>query len=313
MGDNLNGYPLIGTNRTFFELRRSLNEPPAFQVVQGRLFEADFEAVLGAEAARALGLQVGDQFLSAHGIHGGLASDIHERHPYTVVGILGRANAPHDRSVFVTLESIWQAHDLGVQSEFVARPRADTQTAVRGKITAALVLPFGVALNDIYRLAQQINASPEAQAAFPGAQLGALFSQLNQGQAILNVVAVLALIMASLTILLSLYSTTLARQQAIAVMRSLGARRTTVFTITLLEAFWLTAFGVVLGFVLGHGAAAAISAALAAQSAIPLQTRILWAQELPLLLLPLLLGVLAGILPSALAYRLNVVEKLYNP
>lgn len=312
MGDNINGYPIIGTNHTFFELRRSINEPPAFQTAQGRLFEANFEAVLGAEAAQALGLQIGDQFLTSHGISSGLASDVHTDHPYTVVGILGRANAPHDRGVFVTLESVWEAHELGAQSAFVARPRADNQTAVRGRLTAALVLPFGVALNDVYRIAQQVNTSPEAQAAFPGAQLGALFSQLNQGQAILNVVAGLALIMASLTILLSLYSTTLARQQAIAIMRSLGARRTTVFTITLLEAFWLTALGVLIGFALGHGVAAAVSAALAAQSAIPLQTRIVWAQELPLLIIPLVLGIAAGILPSVLAYRLNVVEKLYN-
>lgn len=309
-GDNVARFPIIGTTEAFFQLRRSFNEPPVFQTAAGRFFQEEHEAVLGAEAARILGLTLGDQFVASHGIMRGLESDQHEEHPYTVVGILGRTYSPYDRGVFTDLESVWETHDLGVDDAFVGRPRADTQTSVRGKVTAALVLPFGITLNDIYRIAQEVNNSPDAQAAFPGAELGELFGLLSQGQTVLNGVAVVALIMASLTVLLSLYSTTLARQGAIAVMRSLGASRAAIFAMTLFEAAWISLVGVVIGAVLGHLSAAVLGRLLAEQSAIPIETRILWAVEVPMLLVPVVLGVIAGILPAIMAYRVNVVAHL---
>ncbi len=314
MGDNIGNIPIVGTNASFFKLRRALDSPPAFQPTAGRLFTANFESVLGAEAARLLGLRVGDSFYSSHGAMRGLPGDVHNKQAYTVVGILARANSPYDRAVFTTVESVWLAHEApqGVDPSFLARPRTDTQTAIRGKVTAALVLPFGVSLNEIYRISQQVNNGTAAQAIFPGAQLGELFNLLNQGQAILNVVGGVALGMASLTVLLALYGATLARQQSIAVMRSLGAKRRMVFVITLLEAIWLAFFGVLFGAALGHVVAALIGSAFTQNSAIPIETRILWQPELVLLLIPILLGAVSGLLPAALAYRLNVVEKLFG-
>jgi putative ABC transport system permease protein len=313
MGDNVAGMPIIGTNTTFFELRRTASEPPAFALVAGRLFETDFEAVLGAEAARQLGLGVGDSFFASHGATRGLPSDVHDRYSYKVVGVLGRAYSPYDRAVLTNVGSVWRVHESpsGVDPGYTVRPRTDTQTALRGRVTAALVLPYGVALNDIYRISQQVNSTDDAQAVFPGQQIGGLFSLFDQGQAILNIVGAVALLMACLTILLSLYSTTLARQQFIAVMRGLGASRGVVFAMTLAEAAWLSAFGVVVGAILGHVVAAVVSGVLAAQSAIPITTRFLPDQEIPLLVIPLVLGIVSGLIPAAMAYRVNVIDKLF--
>lgn len=321
MGDNIGGAPIIGTDQNFFLLRRNAGDPPLFALTSGRLFMTDFEAVLGAEAAGALGLKVGNTFYSSHGFGKGLAGDVHKNTPYTVVGILAPTHSAYDRAVFATTGSIWTTHEKAgenVPSQFSAPDAKPSQgdsgldavTAVRGKLTAALVMPFGISLGEIYKISQQVNNGNLAQAAFPGAELGNLFNLLDQGQIILNIVGWLALVMASITILLSLYGTTLARQQAIAVMRSLGARRGTVFTITLLEAVLLSVLGVLLGAALGHGVAAAISRAITERSTILIEPRIIW-QEIPLLLLPIGLGTLAGLFPALMAYRLNVVDKLF--
>ncbi|HYO87954.1 MAG TPA: ABC transporter permease, partial [Candidatus Limnocylindrales bacterium] len=37
-GDNLGGFPIIGTSLAFFELRTEQNAAPAYQLVEGRLF-----------------------------------------------------------------------------------------------------------------------------------------------------------------------------------------------------------------------------------------------------------------------------------
>jgi putative ABC transport system permease protein len=116
---------------------------------------------------------------------------------------------------------------------------------------------------------------------------------------------------ASITILLSLYAATLARQQEIAIIRSLGANRGTVFVMTLLEAIVLALAGVICGLLLGHAIAAALGHLIMLHSAIVVETRILWQQELLLLLLPMLLGTVSGLLPAIMAYRVNVIEKLF--
>ncbi|MGL4651725.1 MAG: ABC transporter permease, partial [Caldilineaceae bacterium] len=90
MGDNVGGARIIGTSAAFFELRTDQAAGAAFRLVEGAPFAADFEAVLGATAARGLGLQLGNQFLSAHGVEQGLADDTHET-PFTVVGILAES------------------------------------------------------------------------------------------------------------------------------------------------------------------------------------------------------------------------------
>lgn len=316
MGDNVNGALIIGTDQNFFQLRPSAGEPPLFKMAGGRLFTSDFEAVLGSEAARGLTLQIGDRFYSAHGFGRGLSTDVHKQTPYTIVGVLAPTHTPYDRAVFTTVDSIWTAHAgesgaAGAQTNPGAEQALDAMTAVRGQLTAALVMPYGLPLSEIYTIAQETNNGTLAQAVFPGAELGKLFNLMDSGQVILQMIGWLTLAMASITILLSLYAATLARQQEIAVIRSLGANRVTVFIMTLLEAIALALAGVVLGLLLGHAIAAELGQLITQRSAIVVETRILWQQELVLLLLPLLLGILSGLLPAIMAYRVNVIERLF--
>jgi putative ABC transport system permease protein len=141
--------------------------------------------------------------------------------------------------------------------------------------------------------------------------LGRLFDLLNQGQELLRVVGYLAAVMAALTLFLAVYSATGARERLLAIMRGLGARRSTVFRIVLFETVLTALLGALVGRLVGYGVALAIAAQLTAQSAIPISIRYLPALEAWLWGLPLLLGVVAGLLPALQAYRANVVEKLF--
>lgn len=311
--DNIGGLTIIGTDANFFQLRRSPSEPPAFQAVQGRVFTAPFEAVLGSEAATRLGLRIGDRFNSAHGVSGRtLESDVHTEFDYTVTGILAPTGSPYDRAVITSIDTIWTTHDAlnAIKPGFRVDPAADDEKLVRGKVTAALIIPFTSSYTDIYRISQTINNGVVAQAAFPGQQLGGLFDLLSQSTQVLDAVRWLALVMAGLTVLLSLYGTTVARLNAIAIMRSLGANRASIFLMIVIEAVGLTALGVLFGVITGHLTAALIGNAITRQSAIPVITRVVWDQEWVLIVVPILIGLIAGLIPAARAYRLNVVETL---
>ncbi|MCB0115163.1 MAG: FtsX-like permease family protein [Caldilineaceae bacterium] len=94
-------------------------------------------------------------------------------------------------------------------------------------------------------------------------------------------------------------------------MRGLGARRANVFRIVLFETVLLALLGALLGRIVGYGGAWIIAQQISDQAAFPVPIR--WLPELEPLLwgLPLLLGLVADLIPAWQAYRVDVVEKLF--
>lgn len=317
MGDNVGGARVIGTDQTFFKLSRVHGGPPAFTLRDGRLFEEDFEAVLGHRAARQLGLQIGDNFLTQHGVERGLESDLHDT-PHRVVGILEESTSPYDNAIFTTVNSIiavHSTHGFGNQlfvdqddehSNEHSNEHADEES--KRQITAILVSPVGFAeMNQIW---QDFYMGTQAQAAFPGKELGGLFELFNQGQTLLIRVGYLAALMAGLTLFLAIYSASAAREPFIALMRSVGANRRNVFRMVIGETVLLTLLGTAVGRVIGFASSYVLAGQIASQSAIPVPLRFLPSLEPSLWLVPLCLGVLAGLIPAMQAYRVNAIDKL---
>lgn len=60
-GDNYSEYRIVGTNSKFFELY-DLN------IKSGNFFSKDFEVVVGSKVAEKLNLNLGDEFISSHGL-----------------------------------------------------------------------------------------------------------------------------------------------------------------------------------------------------------------------------------------------------
>jgi len=303
-GDNIAGAPIIGTTLSFFELRTSLNAPPAFALARGSLFAADFESVLGSRAAGELGLALGDTFRPGHGFEAGLADDNHDA-VYTVVGILEPSNTPYDSAVYTTLHSIWDVHEPVVNAN---SPFAIGEVGGADGLTSILVQPVGFAEQN--QLWQEFYTGTEAQAVFPGQELGGLFDLLRQGEQILSAVGYLVLGIAALTIFLSIYGTTINREKDIAIIRSLGGSRITVFRIIIFETVVLTLFGALLGRLVGYGIAWVIATLFVQQSTIPLPIQFLGNLEPVLWLITFGVGLAAGLLPAALAYNVDVIEKL---
>ncbi|MCB0209337.1 MAG: ABC transporter permease [Anaerolineae bacterium] len=315
LGDNVGGARIIGTSPDFFQLRPALNKPPTFQLAAGREFNGPFEAVLGSKAAVGLGLNLGDQFVPAHGVETGLESDTHHV-PHTIVGILQPTHSPFDSAVLTSIESVWAVHDehaeadehAEVDEQAEADEHAEDETADHREITAVLVRPTGfIETNQLWR---EFRLGSEAQAAFPGQELGRLFDLLNQGQQVLTVVGYLAAAMATLTVLLAIYSATDRRRQMIAVMRSLGANRTSIFRMVMFEALLIAALGAFVGRLLGYGAAYGLAANLTQQSSIPIPITYEMALEPWLWAIALAVGFVAGLIPALMAYRVNIVENL---
>ena len=239
-GDNYHGLPVVGTDPTFFEQRLKPTAPPYFHLSSGRMFSKPFQALFGASAAGQTGLKIGDTFKSAHGLEEhhepGVEEEEHEA-TYTVVGLLAATGGPIDRAMVTPIESLWRIHGQ-------LTPESRGVTAV---------LYTARALNDLYSVAQQTNARPLAQAVFPGQVFAQLRGFVLQGQAAYAGLSLLMLLLAGLTVWLSVHASGLERARSVALLRALGAGRGTVFGVVLLETALVVLLGLGLGVLLSLG------------------------------------------------------------
>ncbi len=268
-GDNYNGFPILGTNEDFFDLRPAQNQAALYRLVRGKIFKNEFDAVLGAQAAKISGLKIGDTFKSVHGISPTLEQEEHNE-AFTVVGILEPSGAAGDRGIFVPLDAVWHLHE----AEEVATPKTTDPTddhdhaAEEKEITAILWTP--TRLGYVYELANELNQGQVAQGVFPGQVIGQLFAFMGQGQEAYTLIIWLALLLAVLTIAINTISASQTMQRNLAVLRAIGASKNQVVVLVLLEALVLTIIGMLLGLGLAYLSTSIAQQWLEAQTAITL-------------------------------------------
>ena len=108
LGDSHRGYRVIGTDNAMFEHYR-YGEGQGLALAEGDQLDDLFAVVLGAEVARALDYQLGDELIIAHGT-GNTSFKLHDNMPFYVSGILQPTGTPLDRAVLVTLEGLEAVH-----------------------------------------------------------------------------------------------------------------------------------------------------------------------------------------------------------
>lgn len=313
-GDSYKGYRIIGAGKEIFQHQIKTGQPTWFQLAAGKPFEKPYEAVIGAKAARDLGLTIGDEFKSVHGLIPG--GEAHTK-PYQVVGILQSVQGPYDQAIVVLIDSIWEAHAKHDHRPAIA---AGTEHEKDGEdeeheeheehnhaVTAILVKPNGY--GEAMRLYQQFQNERVAQMVFPAQVIVMLFALLGQGEEALKLIAYAIIVMGLVIMALSLYWSALSRARERAILRALGASAYDVFAIIFAEGGILAATGVALGSIAGHGLYALLAKAMASKTAITMTTGVT-AIEGYILFGGVALGLLAGIIPAGITYRADIGQHL---
>ena len=313
LGDNIRGLRIVGTTPALFRVAVTPDRPAFYRLVDGKPFASDFEAVLGSAAAKQLGMGIGATFASTHGTLAGVNQHEHTDFKYTVVGILAPTETPADLGVYVPLSSYWKVHgelrgSIFTPGTTVQDPAATNAPAVATGVTAVLVR--GQNLNATYQIYNDLNNGRDLQAALPGAVLTQFLDLLGQGQRLLSAISALALGMAVLSMALALYNAMLVRRRETAVLRALGARRSTVVSIALCEALLQTLIGGVVGLALGHVAAAVIASIINQRSALAVANTSEPMTEAVILAILVVLGLCAGVLPAFQAYQIEAATAL---
>ena len=108
LGDSHHGFRVLGTTPEYFE-RYKYRHGQGLTFASGGPFKDLFDAVIGADVAKALGYKVGDPIIVAHGL-GSVSFVEHADKPFRVSGILAKTGTPVDRTVHVSLEAIEAIH-----------------------------------------------------------------------------------------------------------------------------------------------------------------------------------------------------------
>jgi len=310
LGDNLAGFRIVGTEHAY-------PEHYGATLAAGRLWQAPFEATIGARVAADTGLGPGDRFVGSHGLGGGGAE--HGTHPYTVVGVLAPSASVLDRLVLTPIESVWEVHGMIAEEhddekhEQHAEEEHEAEEAAAGPVRpleiTSLLLRYRSPLGAV-QLPRLVNQESALQAASPALESARLLVLIGIGLDMVRAFGLLLVASAGLGVLIALSNAMQERRYDLAVMRTLGASRRTLFAEPLLEGLILAAGGALFGLLLGHGVAELLGRLLPAGRDMGL-TGLAWrTEELYLVALALGVGLLAALIPAIQAYRTDIAATL---
>jgi len=316
LGDYFKQYRVVGTTPQFFDLVYDRERNISYEFAEGGNFTGKgesgvFEAILGAKVARDIGMKVGDTIQPAHGAPDGKAHD-----DFTIVGILESSGTPQDRGVFVNIDgfNLIPDHIREDGKKEVTALLVDTKDAFRSM-----------------QLEDQLSDEPVGQVVKPVAIIYNLFNSIvGPVRNLLLVITALICVVSGISILVSIYNSMNDRKQEIAVMRSLGAGRSTVMTVVLLESVIISLAGGLLGWMAGHGLIGLASPKIESETGVVVSAFQLAPpmQELSYLLGPrltpnisveiwlipvlVILAIIVGFMPALSAYRTDVAEALQS-
>jgi putative ABC transport system permease protein len=297
LGDNLRGFRIVGTSHAYVSHYDA-------KLAQGKLWDSGtpMQAVVGATAARKLGIAVGNTFVGAHGL--GAGGHLHGDNPYTVVGILAPSGSVLDRLILTDTTSVWKVHE-----DYTAVDDDDRKVMQdEREITMALVqYKTPMAAMSFPRF---VNTSTEMQAAAPALEITRLLNMLGLGTDVLRAFAGVLLFTAGLSVFIALWSAVRERRGDLALLRMLGAPPAKVAALLLCEALWLGVLACLVGLFLGQAFAAGLAWLLQLDNSL-LIGGMVWPVELWVVpCLALGVSLVSAILPALGAYRVSVLELL---
>jgi putative ABC transport system permease protein len=330
MGDTTEqgGFPIVGTIPEFFEMEYAPKKP---FLIKGQGFQGDFDAYIGDRVAKENGWGLGTKLKL---VHGGAETHVHNEE-FEVVGLLAPTGTPHDKSVYVNLKGFYriQGHDKPLKeaiererkfygepalskddldAEMIRVRKKAMQSGIpdlQKEVTAILLqCKSPIAAN---LLSGELKKGNQSQGVNPIVPMQKLLKEfLGPAEQLLLVMTSLIVLVSGISIFVSIYNSMSARRREIAIMRALGAQRSTVLTIILAESIILCVGGGILGLLLGHGLVFGATPLVAAKTGLIINPLAFSPYELVIFPILFALGALVGFLPGMTAYRTDVAESL---
>jgi len=316
VGDNYKGYRVVGTTAQFFTAYTfgSKDSPRKLEFEgDGRMFREEYgEAVIGSMVAEKTDLHYGSTFNTFHG----LTYDETAQHTteFVVTGVLKPTNTPIDRVIWIPLEGYYRmgGHepvDKKTGRIIEVKPGVPIPDELK-EVSAVMLKLRSPAIGQSLDI--EINRQGTVRTlAWPvGKVMADLFNKIAWANQVLEFVAYLVAVVAGAAILASIYNTMNERRREFAILRALGAKRTTVFSAIVAESATIALLGTLVGYVVYAVLLAVAATIIRAQAGVVLDVT---AYHEVLALTPIgmvALGALTGIVPAWKAYSTDVAANL---
>lgn len=286
LGDSYQSYRIVGTDSQYVNLYKG-------KLAEGALWKNAGEVVVGSEVQQQLKMKLGDSFAGAHGLAD--STEAHEGHNYKIVGFLQPSGTVLDRLILTDLASVWEVHDIS--------PEDSTR-----EITALLLSfkgPMGM-----MQVPKVIQQNTLLQTANPATEWARLQDLMGNSAEILQMMAILILIMAGLSIFISLLYSLQERRYELSILRVMGASVGKIIAMITLEGLIISLLGFILGIIAGHITMAWLAGQLQNTYHYLFTSKIFLIEELYLLVPSLVIGLFTAILPAILSYRNDISKTL---
>jgi putative ABC transport system permease protein len=320
VGDSYRGYRIVGTVPKILDWYGA-------EIGSGKIWQHDFEVVVGEEVARVNGLKLGDVFKSNHGIiDEGDENNIEHDDDFTVVGILAPSGTVMDQLVLTTNQTYWHSHEghdeaaaddhdhdhdhAGHHHTHDHPPASLLDEDPEKEITSLLVKYRNASSFQALNFPRNLNENTELLAANPAYEISEVRRQFDSGQRILGVLVLAITIVSALSIFIALFTSLRERRYELALMRTMGAGRGKLFSLIILEGLLVAVIGYVLGLLLSHGIMAILAANVQDDFRYTVSATRFLTEEGYLFAAALFIGFLAAVIPAVQAARTDIADTL---
>ena len=288
-GDNYKMFRIVGTTHQY-------HQHYGVELAQGELFEGTYNTTIGSKVAKELGLRIGDEFYSAHGLKD--ETDVHMNKTFKVVGIFAESKSVIDQLILTEMSSIWGVHE---------KVGEETGEDPSEEITAVLLKKKNpLALVTLPSLLKESNM----QIALPAIEINRLTQNFGIGMGTLRAIAGIIMVLSFISVFISLYNSMRERKYELALMRSMGASRSTLFKLILFEGLLMTAVGIFIGLLFSRVGMLILSWKMQDQFNYDVTNFSILTMEWLLIGITIFVGVLASLLPAITAVRLDISKIL---
>lgn len=305
IGDSHKSYRIVGTTPDYLDIYKA-------EIAEGNLWKEDFEVTIGATVANALGLKIGDQFVSSHGFNVGDLE--HDEHQFVVKSILKPSGSVLDQLILTNLSSIWKSHHTEGHAHHEGSVNSvDSllqEKYFEEELTSILVFYRNKTDFRSLNLIRGINDNTDMMAASPPYETSRLFEMMRTGEDALRVLAIAIVFVSALSVFLSLWGSLRDRRYELSIMRVMGAGPGRLFFLLIIEGIFLSLMGFLLGMLLSHVGMGVLARYMESTYQYDFNAFIFLPEELFLLIGALIIGFISAVIPAASAARTEISTTL---
>jgi putative ABC transport system permease protein len=303
-GDNYEKFRIVGTNEKY---------PNHYgcTVAEGKLFTAPFEVTIGASVAVETGLKPGSTFTSVHGYDNAADdADAHHHQLFTVVGVFARSNSVIDNLILTPVETTWMVHEHPEDQAAADSLTADSVTAEpEREMTAYLIKKRN---KGAFGMLSKQTEDTTMQLANVAVENSRLMNNFGLGLSTITAIAIVIMVISFISIFISLFTSMRERRYELALMRTMGGTRSTLFALIIQEGLLLVLLGYAIGLLLSRLGLLVLSHFMKESFHYGLDNLAISTQELLLLGLTLFIGLLASVIPAWQAVRIDIAKTFTN-